>query len=108
MIKYLKKIVSNKYFKIFTNIYILSTTLFLFWMLFMDTNSFMFHEQLNSEINQLIEQKKKLEIEIDIDKKLIKDLQNIDNYEAFARENYYMKKENEEIYIIEYKDSLKN
>ncbi|MBT3443405.1 MAG: septum formation initiator family protein [Flavobacteriaceae bacterium] len=108
MIKYLKKIVSNKYFKIFTNIYILSTTLFLFWMLFMDTNSFMFHEQLNSEINQLIEQKKKLEIEIDIDKKLIKDLQNIDNYEAFARENFYMKKDNEEIYIIEYKDSLKN
>jgi len=108
MIKYLKKIVSNKYFKIFTNIYILSTTLFLFWMLFMDTNSFVFHEQLNSEINQLIEQKKKLEIEIDIDKKLIKDLQNIDNYEAFARENFYMKKDNEEIYIIEYKDSLKN
>jgi|TARA_B110000914_G_scaffold221176_1_gene232515 hypothetical protein len=108
MIKYLKKIISNKYFKIFTNIYILSTTLFLFWMLFMDTNSFMFHEQLNSEINQLIEQKKKLEIEIEIDKKLIKDLQNIDNYEAFARENFYMKKDNEEIYIIEYKDSLKN
>jgi cell division protein FtsB len=108
MIKYLKKIVSNKYFKIFTNIYILSTTLFLFWMLFMDTNSFMFHEQLNSEINQLIEQKKKLELEIEIDKKLIKDLQNIDNYEAFARENFYMKKDNEEIYIIEYKDSLKN
>ena len=108
MIKYLKKIVSNKYFKIFTNIYILSTTLFLFWMLFMDTNSFMFHEQLNSEINQLIEQKKKLEIEIEIKKKLIKDLQNIDNYEAFARENFYMKKDNEEIYIIEYKDSLKN
>jgi cell division protein FtsB len=68
----------------------------------------MFHKQLNSEINQLIEQKKKLELEIEIDKKLIKDLQNIDNYEAFARENYYMKKENEEIYIIEYKDSLKN
>jgi|TARA_B110000881_G_C18476165_1_gene464025 cell division protein DivIC len=108
MIKYLKKIISNKYFKIFTNIYILSTTLFLFWMLFMDTNSFMFHEQLNSEINQLIEQKKKLELEINIDKKLIKDLQNIDNYEAFARENFYMKKDNEEIYIIEYKDSLKN
>lgn len=108
MIKYLKKIVSNKYFKIFTNIYILSTTLFLFWMLFMDTNSFMFHEQLNFEINQLIEQKKKLELEIEIDKKLIKDLQNIDNYEAFARENFYMKKDNEEIYIIEYKDSLKN
>ena len=108
MIKYLKNIISNKYFKIFTNIYILSTTLFLFWILFMDTNSFMFHQQLNSEIDQLKKQKNELEIKIKKDKKLIKDLQDIDNYEAFARENYYMKKENEEIYIIEHNDSLKN
>ena len=32
----------------------------------------------------------------------------MDNYEAFAREKYYMKKKDEEIYIIEYADSLKN
>ena len=108
MIKYFKNIISNKYFKIFTNIYILTSTLFLFWILFMDTNSFVFHKQLNSEIDQLKKQKNELELKIEKDKKLIKDLQDIDNYEAFARENYYMKKENEEIYIIEYKDSLKN
>lgn len=108
MIKYLKNIISNKYFKIFTNIYILSTTLFLFWILFMDTNSFMFHQQLNFEIDQLKKQKNELEIKIEKDKKLIKDLEDVDNYEAFARENYYMKKDNEEIYIIEYRDSLKN
>jgi len=108
MIKYLKNIISNKYFKIFTNIYILSTTLFLFWILFMDTNSFMFHQQLNFEIDQLKKQKNELEIKIEKDKKLIKDLEDVDNYEAFARENYYMKKDNEEIYIIEYSDSLKN
>ena len=108
MIKYIKNIISNKYFKIFTNIYILSTTLFLFWILFMDTNSFMFHQQLNFEIDQLKKQKNELEIKIEKDKKLIKDLEDVDNYEAFARENYYMKKDNEEIYIIEYRDSLKN
>jgi cell division protein DivIC len=68
----------------------------------------MFHQQLNSEIDQLKKQKNELEIKIEKDKKLIKDLEDIDNYEAFARENYYMKKDNEEIYIIEYKDSLKN
>ena len=28
--------------------------------------------------------------------------------EKFAREEYYLKKKNEEIYIIEYEDSLKN
>ena len=40
--------------------------------------------------------------------KLIKDLNDIDNYEKFARENFYMKKDDEEIYIIEYKDTIKN
>ena len=104
----LKNIISNKYFKLFTNIYILSSTLFIIWILFIDTNSFIFHQQLNSDIDQLINQKKELETKIKNDIKLIEDLQNIDNYEAFARENYYMKKENEEIYIIEHKDSLKN
>jgi|TARA_B110000977_G_C10983965_1_gene457213 cell division protein DivIC len=68
----------------------------------------MFHQQLNSEIDQLKKQKNELEIKIEKDKKLIKDLEDVDNYEAFARENYYMKKDNEEIYIIEYRDSLKN
>jgi len=68
----------------------------------------MFHQQLNFEIDQLKKQKNELEIKIEKDKKLIKDLEDVDNYEAFARENYYMKKDNEEIYIIEYSDSLKN
>ncbi len=77
-------------------------------MLFIDTNSFLFHKELNSEINDLKEQKKKLKIEIEKDKKIIEDLKNIDNYEAYAREKYYMKKDSEEIYIIEFKDTLKN
>jgi cell division protein FtsB len=77
-------------------------------MLFFDTNSFLFHKELNVEINDLKEQKKKLKIEIEKDKKFIEDLNNIDNYEAYAREKFFMKKDNEEIYIIEFKDSLKN
>jgi|TARA_B110000444_G_scaffold63166_1_gene59111 cell division protein FtsB len=77
-------------------------------MLFVDTNSFLFHKELNVEINDLKEQKKKLKIEIEKDKKFIEDLNNIDNYEAYAREKFFMKKDNEEIYIIEFKDSLKN
>tara|TARA_B110000305_G_C18828401_1_gene354628 strand:- start:143 stop:469 length:327 start_codon:yes stop_codon:yes gene_type:complete len=108
MLSFLKKISSNKYFNFFTNIYILTTLIFLFWMLFIDANSFLFHKELNAEINELKEQKKKLKIEIEIDKKFIEDLNNIDNYEAYAREKFFMKKDNEEIYIIEFKDSLKN
>ena len=77
-------------------------------MLFVDTNSYLFHKELNNEINDLKQQREKLKIEIEKDKKLIKDLNNIDNYEAFARENFFMKRDDEEIYIIEYKDTLKN
>ena len=74
----------------------------------MDTNSYIFHKELNAEINSLKEQKKRLKIEIEKDKKLIEDLNDMDNYEAFAREKFFMKKDNEEIYIIEFKDTLKN
>ena len=108
MITYLKKISENKYFKFFTNLYVMTSLLFLFWMLFMDTNSMIFHKELNNEIRDLTEQRNKLKIEIEKDKKLIKDLYDIDNYEKFARENFYMKKDDEEIYIIEYKDTIKN
>ena len=108
MIKYFKKISENKYFKFFTNLYVITSLLFLFWMLFMDTNSLMFHKELNNEIRDLKEQRNKLKIEIKKDKKLINDLNDIDNYEKFARENFYMKKDDEEIYIIEYKDTIKN
>lgn len=108
MLSFFKKFTTNKYFKLLTNIYILTSLLFLFWMLFMDTNSYLFHKELNNEINDLKQQREKLKIEIEIDKKLIKDLNNIDNYEAFARENFFMKRDDEEIYIIEYKDTLKN
>jgi cell division protein FtsB len=108
MIKYFKKISENKYFKFFTNLYVMTSLLFLFWMLFIDTNSLMFHKELNNEIRDLTEQRNKLKIEIEKDKKLINDLNDIDNYEKFARENFYMKKDDEEIYIIEYKDTIKN
>ena len=108
MIKYLKKISENKYFKFFTNLYVITSLLFLFWMIFMDTNSLIFHKELNNEIRDLTEQRNKLKIEIEKDKNLIKDLNDIDNYEKFARENFYMKKDDEEIYIIEYKDTIKN
>jgi cell division protein FtsB len=46
--------------------------------------------------------------EIEKDKKAIQELSTDEGIEKLAREKYYMKKDNEEIYIIEYEDSLKN
>ena len=105
---FVSKIKSNKYFKFFTNFYIVVSLFFIIWMLFIDTNSYLFHNTLNSEIDQLIIKKEKLKEEILNDQKLINDLKDHDNYEAFARENFFMKKKDEEIFIIEFKDSIEN
>ena len=75
-------------------------------MLFLDVNSFMFHNELNKEVKNLIKIKKKLENDISKDQKLIEYLKNNSNYEAFARENFYMRRDNEDIYVIKFKDSL--
>jgi len=91
----------------FKNIYIIVLTAFLIWMLFIDTNSWLTHRELNSQIELLEKQNENLQREIDKDKASIKKFSNMIELEKFARENYFMKKENEEIYIIEYADSLK-
>tara|TARA_X000000950_G_scaffold64016_1_gene78442 strand:- start:8425 stop:8739 length:315 start_codon:yes stop_codon:yes gene_type:complete len=100
--KLLIKIKNNRYFKLFSNIYFITFTIFLFWILFFDSNSILVNLKLQKEINQLKERKAELEDQISIDKKIISSLQNIDSLERYAREKLYMKKENEEIYIIEY------
>ncbi|WP_375239625.1 septum formation initiator family protein [Aurantibacter sp.] len=93
-----------KYFK---NIYIIIFAVFLIWMLFIDTNSFLMHQDLNNDISDLEEEKDYYNKEIIADKKALKKLKTKDGLEKFARESYYMKREKEDIYIIEYQDSLK-
>lgn len=77
-------------------------------MLFFDSNSLLIHTELNDEISDLEDEKTYYQKEITKDKKAIKALSTEDGLEKMAREKYYMKKENEDIYIIEYKDSLKS
>ncbi|MDX1270593.1 septum formation initiator family protein [Bizionia paragorgiae] len=94
-----------KYFK---NIFVLITLGFIIWMLFLDSNSLLIHNDLNEEIEELENEKEYYRKEIVKDNKAIKELKKEDGLEKFAREAYYMKRENEDIYIIEYVDSLKN
>lgn len=93
-----------KYLK---NIYILTLVVFVIWMVFFDTNSLIIHSQYNSEIDDLEEEKEYYKKEIQKDKKAIEELSREEGIETFAREQYYMKRDNEDIYIIEYQDSLK-
>lgn len=77
-------------------------------MLFFDANSYLIHRELNSEMDDLETERDYYKKEIQKDKKAIKALSTDEGLERLAREKYYMKRENEEIYIIEYEDSIKN
>lgn len=101
-----KQIKENKFVKFFTNRYVLILTTFCIWMLFFDENSYLVHKEFNKEIDELevaIDFYKK---KIEVDKKTIKNLQDSLELERFAREQYLMKKKNEDIYIIEF-DTIK-
>ena len=81
---------------------------FITWMVFIDTHSWMIHSELNKEIEELEAEKKALKEIIKNDKKIIKQLHNIDSLERFAREEYGYKKQNETIFIIETTDTMNN
>ena len=99
--RFIKIIKNSKFFKLFSNIYILITTVFLIWILFLDSNSVVVNIKLKSQINDLENKINQLQKEIEIDEKLIATLKNLDSLEKYGREKHFMKKQNEEIYIIE-------
>jgi cell division protein FtsB len=61
---------------------------------------------LNNDIDKLNDKKEYYINEITKDRKAYKKLIAEEGIEKFARETYYLKREDEEIYIIEYEDSL--
>jgi len=102
--RFIKIIKNSKFFKLFSNIYILISTVFLIWILFLDSNSVVVNIKLKSQINDLEKKINQLQKEIEIDKKLIATLKNLDSLEKYGREKHFMKKQNEEIFIIEIKE----
>ena len=94
--------------KILGNRYVIVLVFFTVWMLFLDNTSYMEHRILNKQLNELEDNKKYYQDEIKKDKENIKLLKNPDQIEKYAREKYYMKRDSEDIYIIEFEgDSIK-
>ena len=100
-----KKIKENKLFKFFTNKYIIILSAFLIWMFFFDANVKL-NKEFKKEIKELNTTINFYKKEIKKDKNIIMELQDSLQLEKFAREKYLMKKDNEDIYIIEF-DTLK-
>lgn len=92
-LKFVQKYILNKY--------LITIFLFLIWMVFFDNTSFLVVNELNGEINKYEEQlayyKEEYKKNDDFYKKL---MNNKSEKEKFARENYFMKKPNEEIFIL--------
>jgi len=97
----LKTILKNNKIKLKFGKYILVALVFIIWLCFFDNKSVVDLIQTKGEIEQLELEKRGYLKKIAEDKQKIKELKtNKENLEKFAREQYLMKKQNEDIYII--------
>jgi cell division protein FtsB len=104
----LKQLSNKPFIKFITNKYIIILVVFGVWMTFFDENSYLNQREFDKEIDKLESEKDYYKSEIYKDSSLIKNLENKKELEKFAREQYLMKKENEDIYIIEYDTIVEN
>ncbi|MGB0274928.1 MAG: FtsB family cell division protein [Flavobacteriaceae bacterium] len=102
----MKKIRENPWFKLATNVYALIGLFFVIWMVFLDTNSLLIYLNLERKLTALEQQKANLERDIATDKKTLLQLNDSIELERYAREKYNMKRKNEDVYLIEYADSI--
>lgn len=99
---------NKPWFKFISNKYVISLLFFITWLLFLDNYSYLDHRVLNQQIDELERQKAYYKEEISNDQKSIKQLKDPDQIEKFAREKYYMKKDSEDIYIVDFEgDTIK-
>jgi cell division protein FtsB len=92
------------FLKFLGNRYTLVLIFFIVWMLFLDNQSLWDQRSLNKQIDELEDNKTYYKEEIAKDEQSIKNLKNPDQTERYAREKYYMKKDSEDIYIIDIED----
>lgn len=108
---YQNLIANYPFLKFLGSRYTLVLIFFLVWMLFLDNYSYFDSRILDQQIDELEDNKKYYKDEIAKDVQSIKNLNNPGQTEKYAREKYYMKRDSEDVYIIdieEYriKDSL--
>jgi cell division protein FtsB len=84
------------------NKYFLTTMVFAVWMLFLDDYNMIFQYKRGKELHALNQKREFYMQEIEKAEKEKKELfSNADNLEKYARENYFMKRDNEDIFVIE-------
>ncbi len=83
------------------NKYFLTLTIFIIWIVLLDTNNLVGRYRQISELQKLNKDKEYYIRKIDEDHRKLNELKTDDhNLEKFAREQYKMKKKNEDLYIV--------
>lgn len=86
------------------NKYVITAIIFVFFITFINDIDLIFVLKSRAELNDLKDEVDQLVEENEHLSKVLKDYQsNNETAEKFARENYYMHKENEDLYIIKEK-----
>lgn len=89
-------------FSIIRNKYLLATTAFLVWMLFFDRNDFFVQLDRRQELRELENSRQYFTEQIEQERKLAEELKNNPAViEKIAREKYFMKRDNEDLFIIQ-------
>jgi cell division protein DivIC len=86
---------------ILKNKYILTILIFLLWILLLDSNNLISRYKEIRELHKLRNDKEYYIQKIEVDKSKLRELKTDDqNLEKFAREQYQMKKPDEDLYIV--------
>jgi cell division protein FtsB len=93
-IRHIPPFIYNKYF--------LASSLFAIWMLFFDRNDFFTQMARKSDLKEIEQSKEYFAKKIADGKKFSADIRtNTDAIEKFAREKYLMKRDNEDLFLIQ-------
>ncbi len=91
----------KRYINVLKNKYFITFVIFLIWMLIFDQNNFIDRYKYKKEIGQLTEDKAYYLHQIEEDSRRLHELKtNNENLEKFAREQYLMKRKNEDVFIV--------
>lgn len=91
----------NRLLEIFKNKYFLCAAAFAVWMLFFDKNDMLSQYEYRTEVHKLQEEKDFYTKQTEQVKKDLNELNtNLNTAEKFAREKYFMKKDNEDVFVI--------
>lgn len=83
------------------NKYLIASVIFLVWILFFDENSITRHLRDRRQLSELVQQKAYYQERIAADKQKFEELhKGKAELEKFAREQYYMSKPDEDVFVI--------